>query len=81
MLGTTFKDTDGILPDYPINIPVTDIHLGIISDVPVPLFSGAKMGGKFTDEIGINYHPLEVGDYQFHRGALIDTAFIPRNYS
>lgn len=80
-MGVTFKDVDGILPDYTLIKPITDLFLGIISDIEIPLYRAAKIGGAFFDDEGIFYHPLrELDDFQLHRGAFIDRSYIPKNW-
>ena len=80
-MGVTFKDVNGILPDYTLTKPITDLFLGIISDIEIPLYRAAKIGGAFFDDEGIFYHPLsELDDFQLHRGAFIDKTYIPRNW-
>lgn len=80
-MGVTFKDIDGILPDYTLKIPQTDLFLGIISDIDIPLYRGSKIGGAFFDDPGEMYHPFEeLNSYQLHRGAFIDKSYIPKNW-
>jgi hypothetical protein len=80
-MGVTFKDVDNILPDYNISIPITDLFMGIISDIEIPLYRGAKIGGEYFDEPGMLYHPLqEINNYQTHIGSLIDKSYVPKNW-
>jgi hypothetical protein len=80
-MGVTFKDIDGILPDYNLKIPLTDLFLGIISDIEIPLYRNSKIGGSFFDDPGVMYHPFEeLRGYQLHRGAFIDKSYIPKNW-
>ena len=80
-MGVTFKDIDGILPDYNLKIPLTDLFLGIISDIEIPLYRNSKIGGAFFDDPGVMYHPFEeLRGYQLHRGAFIDKSYIPKNW-
>jgi hypothetical protein len=80
-MGVTFKDIDGILPDYTLKIPLTDLFLGVISDIEIPLYRGSKIGGAFFDDPGEMYHPFEeLNFYQLHRGAFIDKSYIPKNW-
>lgn len=80
-MGVTFRDVDGILPDYNLKIPVTDLFLGVISDIEIPLYRGSKIGQAFFDDPGVMYHPFqELRGYQLHRGAFIDKSFIPKNW-
>jgi hypothetical protein len=80
-MGVSFKDVDGILPDYTLTKPITDLFLGIVSDIEIPLYRAAKIGGDFFDDEGIFYHPLrELDGFQLHRGAFIDKSYIPRNW-
>lgn len=80
-LGVTFKDIDGVLPDYNVKIPCTDLFLGIISDIEIPLYRNSRIGGEFFDIPGIMYHPFEeLPGYQLHRGAFIDKSYIPKNW-
>ena len=77
-LGTIIRDQDGFLPNYIIDRPITDIHMGITSDVQVPLYAGAKFGGDFDDTMeGIVSHPFELHDLGVHNGALRDRTYIP----
>lgn len=80
-MGVTFKDVDGVLPDYTLSKPITDLYLGIISDIEIPLYRAAKIGGDYFDDEGVFYHPLrELDGFQLHRGAFIDKSYIPRNW-
>lgn len=80
-MGVTFKDIDGILPDFTLTKPITDLYLGIISDIEIPLYRAAKIGGDYFDDEGVFYYPLrELDGYQLHRGAFIDKTYIPRNW-
>lgn len=80
-MGVTFKDVDGVLPDFTLTKPITDLYLGIISDIEIPLYRAAKIGGDFFDDEGVFYHPLrELDGYQLHRGMFIDKSYIPRNW-
>lgn len=80
-MGVTFRDIDGILPDYNLKIPVTDLFLGVISDIEMPLYRGSKIGQAFFDDPGVMYHPFEeLRGYQLHRGAFIDKSYIPKNW-
>ncbi len=80
-MGVTFRDIDGILPDYNLKIPITDLFLGVISDIEIPLYRGSKIGQAFFDDPGVMYHPFEeLRGYQLHRGAFIDKAYIPKNW-
>jgi hypothetical protein len=80
-MGVTFKDVDGILPDFTLTKPITDLYLGIISDIEIPLYRAAKIGGDYFDDEGVFYHPLrELDGYQLHRGMFIDKSYIPRNW-
>lgn len=94
-LGITFKDMDGYLSDYSVNIPITDLHLGLISDIKLPFYNGSKYGSfdfslgndkLLGDDLigdplgGIQDNFLEVGNYQYHNGANLNNAFIPKNW-
>jgi len=80
-MGVTFTDIDGILPSYTLTKPITDLYLGIISDIEIPLYRAAKIGGSYFDDKGIFYHPLrELDWYQLHRGSFIDKTYIPKNW-
>jgi hypothetical protein len=81
-LGTILKDFSGVLRDYTINIPVTDIFFGLISDMPVALYSRTRVGiSSFTDEGEIVEFPFQtVIGYQYHRGTAIDRTYIPKNW-
>jgi hypothetical protein len=80
-MGVTFRDIDGILPDYNLKIPITDLFLGVISDIEIPLYRNSKIGSAFFDDPGVMYHPFEeLRGYQLHRGAFIDKAYIPKNW-
>ena len=73
-LGTILRDQDGFLQDYVINRPMTDIHLGLISDVQTSLYSGSKFGGDFDDTVEVQDLHSMGGP---HNGALRDRAYIP----
>jgi hypothetical protein len=80
-MGVTFRDIDGILPDYNLKIPITDLFLGVISDIEIPLYRNSKIGQAFFDDPGVMYHPFEeLRGYQLHRGAFIDKSYIPKNW-
>lgn len=77
-LGTVLRDQDGFLPDYVIDRPVTDIHLGVASDIQTPLYTGSKFGGDFDDTVDGVVHPLELhGLGGPHNGAMRDRTYIP----
>lgn len=77
-LGTVLRDQDGFLNDYVINKPITDLHLGLISDTQTPLYSYSKFGGDFDDTAEIPIHLLENGLMGGpHRGAKRDRSYIP----
>jgi hypothetical protein len=79
-LGTKLRDMDGQLQDFVIQHPITDIYMGIVSDIAVPLYTGAKIGGEFDDEVNTIDFPLELTDMQKHRGMYIDRSYIPKNW-
>lgn len=80
-MGVTFRDIDGILPDFNLKIPITDLFLGIISDIEIPLYRGSLIGQAFFDDPGVMYHPFqELRGYQLHRGAFIDKSYIPKDW-
>lgn len=81
-LGCKLMDKDGILPTYIIDIPITDLFLGVISDIPLPLYNNItrKSSVSFDDEPGIPSNALEIHDKQFHKGSLIDTSYVPSNW-
>ena len=79
-MGTLFRDVDKYLPDYELTLPVTDIFMGLISDLDIPLYRGSKLSGAYFDDPGVNYHPLEIDPTQWHRGLLIDPYYIPKNW-
>jgi len=80
-MGVTFRDIDGILPDFNLKIPITDLYLGVISDIEMPLYRGSKIGQAFFEDPGVMYHPFEeLRGYQLHRGAFIDKSYIPKNW-
>lgn len=61
-LGTVFKDTAGIHPDYIFTGRFTDIYYGVTSDVLQPLAGGFQLFDDYDDEpMGLRY-PLEFGD-------------------
>lgn len=47
-LGTWFRETSGLYPDFQLLQPQTDLYYGIISDLPQPAFGG-EVYGQFTD--------------------------------
>ena len=73
-IGTILRDQDGFLQDYVINRPMTDIHLGLISDVQTSLYSGSKFGGDFDDTVEVQDLHSMGGP---HNGTLRDRAYIP----
>lgn len=76
-LGTRIQNIDGILRDYVVDIPMTDIHLGLVLNHPTLLYTGAKIGGEFNDSIRIKTHLLELWDMDGpHRGMFSDKTFI-----
>ncbi len=79
-LGTKIQDINGVLPTYEILVPMTDLFMGVISDIPLPLYNDIKVGLAFNDDPGIVDHALEIHNIQWHRGTLIDTSFIPKNW-
>ena len=79
-MGTIFRDIDGILQDYHLELPVTDLFMGMTSDISIPLYRGSYIGGEYQDEPGINYYPLEINPTQLHNGVSIDKTYIPRNW-
>ncbi len=79
-LGTILKDQDGELEDYIINIPITDLFIGLVSDKKVTQFGGSKIGGEFDDTVYNYEFPLETTDIEAHKGMLIDTTYIPKNW-
>jgi hypothetical protein len=79
-MGVTFRDIDGFLPNYTLEIPVTDIFMGVISDISIPLYRGAKLGGAYFDDPGEIYRPLELIPTQSHRGMYIDPFYIPNSW-
>jgi hypothetical protein len=48
-LGTYFKDTSGLYPDYQILQPYTDLYYGIVSDLQQPL-NGCLQYEEFNDQ-------------------------------
>lgn len=84
-LGTIFKDRDGILDDYRVMLPITDLYIGLISDIPLALYNGTKPGFtesgiSFDDAPGGVDYPLQIWDVGSHKGSLIDRFYIPKNY-
>lgn len=81
-VGTIFKDRDSILPEFKTQYPISDIFMGITSDISLPLYNGTKLhaGNSFNDEPGINFYPLEVDTLPPHRGLFIDTSYVPKNW-
>lgn len=79
-LGCKIIDKDGILPTYIIDVPITDLFLGVVSDIPLPLFNDIKNSLLFDDEPGVPDNALEIHNIQFHKGSLIDTSYVPSNW-
>jgi hypothetical protein len=82
-LGTTFKDVDGLLQPYVVNFPASDLFLGIISDLSLPLYNNTQRyaGNQYTDQPGTNFYGLQVDPLPPHKGSLfIDNLYIPRNW-
>jgi hypothetical protein len=76
-LGTHIQNIDGILRDFVVDIPMTDLHLGLVLNHPTLLYTGAKIGGDFDDSIRIKTYPLELwGMDGPHRGMFSDKTFI-----
>jgi len=77
-LGVIVRDQEGFLKDYHINKPITDLHLGIISDIKTPLHGGSKFGGDFDDTVDVVNYPMEIhGMGGPHNGSLADRSYIP----
>jgi hypothetical protein len=82
-LGTTISDRDGILPTYIVNVPMTDLFIGIVSDIPLPLYNDiTPFGLAFTDTPGIPGpdNALEIHNMQRHAGRFIDNSYVPANW-
>lgn len=79
-LGMILKDQDGILQDFVIDRPVTDIFMGLISDISLPLYDGAKIGNEFDDTTETVEFPFALPFYQYHKGVEIDKTYIPKNW-
>ncbi len=79
-LGTEFKDVEGIIPSYRVLIPITDLFMGVISDIAMPLYNDIKVGLAYNDAPGIVNNALEIHDIQSHKGMLIDPTYIPKNW-
>lgn len=76
-LGSIIHNIDGILQDFTVTIPVTDVHLGIISDRSAPLYTGIKIGGDFDDTVQGKNYLLELWDMGGpHRGMFSDKTYI-----
>lgn len=76
-LGSIIHNIDGILQDFTVTIPVTDVHLGIISDRSAPLYTGVKIGGDFDDTVQAKNYLLELWDMGGpHRGMFSDKTYI-----
>ena len=77
-LGVIVRDQEKHLRDYVIDKPITDLHLGLISDVNVPLFNGSKFGGDFDDTVDVPNHVMEIyGVGGPHNGMFADRSYIP----
>lgn len=63
-LGTYFKDSTGLYPDFQYLKPYTDLYYGIISDLQQPL-NGCRQFGDFNDQCdyGDTLWPLNEGIY------------------
>lgn len=79
-LGVTIKDKEGILDDFVISFPVTDIFMGTISDIFTPIYLGAKYGNALDDTVATVEYPLELSGIQHHRGADLDFFYIPKSW-
>ena len=76
-IGTILKDQDGYLHDFKIDRPISDLFMGITSDINVPLYTGAKLGNQFDDTTGTTEFILFSKDSQTHRGSNINKAYLP----
>lgn len=79
-LGVVFKDVDGYLDDYKLQYPITDLFMGIMSDIHEPQYNGAKFGGSFDDTVSTVSYPLEEGGIGKHKGSKINTKYIPSTW-
>lgn len=77
--GVVFKDVDGYLNDYKMNIPITDLFIGLISDLHYKSYMGAKFGNQFDDTIFDIADPLELGGIGKFRSN-INPEFIPSSW-
>lgn len=79
-LGVTIKDRDGILQDYKIRYPITDLFMGLTSDQAEPFYDESQIGNEFDDTVTVPNYPLQINHIQFHKGSLIDRSYIPLNW-
>lgn len=49
-LGTRFVDQDGIFPEFVMNIPATDLYIGVTSDLKQGKFGGFQLTPEFYDD-------------------------------
>lgn len=79
-IGMSFKDQDGILKDFVVDRPISDLFMGLLSDIDLPLYSGAKFGNEFDDSVWTTEFLLSNTNSQYHRGSEINKAYIPKNW-
>ncbi len=51
-LGTLFKDQEDIFPDFVMNIPATDLYIGVTSDLQQGLYGGFQLTPEFYHDEG-----------------------------
>jgi hypothetical protein len=79
-LGVVFRDIDGYLNDFKLQYPITDLFMGLISDIHELPYGQAKFGGEFDDTVNTVAYPLQLTSMGQHKGRLINRSYIPTSW-